>query len=501
MREKVTEGHYSHVLKYAGLFGGVQGLNILIGLVRNKLVVLLLGTNGMGLVSLLTTAVNFMSQSTNLGLSASAVKNLSEHYGSGDQVAMRNYIGVVRSWSILTALLGMVVCVLAGPLMSQSTFSWGNHTMHFVLLAPAVALMALSGGETAILKATRQLRSLAVIQIYNVLAALLISVPLYYFFGQSAIVPVIVLTALAAMLLTVFFTWRLYPPRFSAGWLNSLREGRSMVRLGLAFVGTGVMGSGAEMVIRTYLNVNANLDAVGLYNAGYMVVLTFSAFVFSSMEADYFPRLSAQSSSAEQLNHTVNRQIEVLVLLAVPLLVTLIVFVPVMLPLLYSRDFTPVTSMAQLASLTLFLKALSLPMAYIPLAKGDSWGYLVVEGLFDVALVALVIIGYRCWGLPGTGLALTVAHLFDLAIVYLYVRIRYGYQLTVRVLSYTMMHLPVCLAAIALSRYFHAGDFLYWLLGVVSVLISFALSVKVLRSKTSLWSRLKEKFIAKFHHA
>ena len=43
---KAIEEHdesYSHVLKYAGIFGGVQGLNILLGLVRNKIVALLLG--------------------------------------------------------------------------------------------------------------------------------------------------------------------------------------------------------------------------------------------------------------------------------------------------------------------------------------------------------------------------------------------------------------------------------------------------------------------------
>ena len=43
---------YSHILKYTSLFGGVQMLNILIGLVRNKLVAVLLGPAGMGLVAL-----------------------------------------------------------------------------------------------------------------------------------------------------------------------------------------------------------------------------------------------------------------------------------------------------------------------------------------------------------------------------------------------------------------------------------------------------------------
>ena len=50
MKKESTDS-YSHVLKYTGVFGGVQGLNIVVSLVRNKLIALLLGPNGMGLAS------------------------------------------------------------------------------------------------------------------------------------------------------------------------------------------------------------------------------------------------------------------------------------------------------------------------------------------------------------------------------------------------------------------------------------------------------------------
>ena len=58
--KKERDENYSHVLKYTGIFGGVQGLNILISLVRNKLIALLLGPQGMGLASLFNTTTNFI---------------------------------------------------------------------------------------------------------------------------------------------------------------------------------------------------------------------------------------------------------------------------------------------------------------------------------------------------------------------------------------------------------------------------------------------------------
>ena len=115
---------YSHVLKFTGLFGGVQGLNVLIGLVRNKFVALLLGPGGMGLVSLFNTTVQLISQATHLGISFSAVRHISEYYDAGDMEKAAHYVKVVRGWCLLTALLGMLLCVVLGPFLSNTTFGY-----------------------------------------------------------------------------------------------------------------------------------------------------------------------------------------------------------------------------------------------------------------------------------------------------------------------------------------------------------------------------------------
>ena len=62
MMEK--QNSYSHILKYTGLFGGVQVLGILVGLVRNKLVALILGPMGMGLLALFSSTIKLVGDST-----------------------------------------------------------------------------------------------------------------------------------------------------------------------------------------------------------------------------------------------------------------------------------------------------------------------------------------------------------------------------------------------------------------------------------------------------
>jgi len=494
MKEEATDS-YGHVLKYTGIFGGVQGLNILVSLVRNKLIALILGPGGMGLASLFNTTVNFISQATNFGISFSAVKHVSELFDSGDEVAISHFVKVVRAWSLLTALLGMLVCIVTGPLLSNFTFSWGDHSLHFILLAPAVGLLAITGGETAILKGARRLRSLAVIQIYSVLAALFISIPVYYFFNQSGIVPVIVLMALTSMLLTIRHSYRLYPLRLR-GTGGLLGEGMGMVKLGLAFVVAGVMGSGAEMLIRSFLNKSSDLDVVGLYNAGFMLTVTYAGMVFSAMETDYFPRLSSVNSDVAATNLTVNRQIEVSLLIVAPMLAVLIVTLPVLIPLLFSSQFLPVVGMAQVAVFSMYIKAVSLPVSYVTLAKGDSVGYMLLEAVYDVVLVVLIVFGYRFWGLFGTGLALSLSYLFDLLLVGTYACVRYHYRVSSSVVRYSAVQLGLGLAVYVVTLM--AGTVAYWILGSLLCVASLTVSVHILHQKTSLWASLTRKFRNKF---
>ncbi len=490
MENLEKDASYSHILKYTSLFGGVQGLGILVGIVRNKLAALILGPDGMGLVSLFNSTIKLVSDSTNFGLSLSAVKNLSEAYDAGDEVQVRHVVRLVRSWSLFTALLGMFVCMALSPLLNKWTFTWGDHTLHFILLSPVVGLMAITGGETAILKAVRQLRCLAIITLCCVFLALLCSVPIYYAWGQSGIVPSLVLFAIAQCLSTIAFSFRLYVPSFSLS-RKLMDEGGGMVRLGIAFVLAGILGSSAEFVVRSYLNTSGQLVAVGLYNAGYVMTMTYAGMVFSAMETDYFPRLSGIPTLGARLNQVVNHQMEVSLLLVAPLLVLFVVFLPVLLPLLYSGRFLPILGMMKVAVMAMYLRALTLPVEYIALSRSDSHAYLLLEAIYDVLFTVLVIAGYHYLSLWGTGVGLLAASLVNFVVVMSYARWRYHFVASREVKIYALIQIPLGVLAYVETCFFEG--WIYWAVGLLLAVLSLSISVCVFHSKSNLWYSLKER--------
>ena len=482
MNNTDSKGGYAHVLKYTGIFGGVQLLSILVGIVRNKVAALLIGPTGMGLVALFSAVQAFVVQATGLGVSFSAIRHLSELYDAGDEEGFLHHVRVVRGWGVVTALLALLVCMGVAPLMSGFAFDGGNHTLHFLTLAPACSLTILASCEAAILKAAHKLRALALAQVWTVVAALLVSAPAYYLFGVAAIVPVLVLTALASLVLTVAWSYRLYPLKLR-GLLSLLGEGTAMVRLGVAFTLAGIVGSGCEMLVRALLNVSADLDTVGLYNAGYVLTVTYSSMVFSAMETDYFPRLSAVNHDAQAVRQAANRQAEVSLLIIAPMIAAMVVALPLIVPLLYSGKFAPVTPMAQVAVLAMYFKGMTLPVAYITLAKGDSGAFLALESAYYVVFVLLIVFGFSHWGLLGTGYALLAANMFDLVMIFLYAHLRYGYSPSWRLVRFASVHIPLGAAAYAAT--FIDGAAARIIIGVAVAVAAGAASLFLLRRATS----------------
>ena len=178
-------------------------------------------------------------------------------------------------------------------------------------------------------------------------------------------------------------------------------------------------------------------------------------------------------------------------LLVTPVLVGYMVSLPILLPLLSTGKFLPALSMMQAMVVALLFRAICLPIAYLSLARGDSWSYLLLEGATDVVMVVFVILGYRHWGLTGTGMALTLAYVMELILLVSYMRWRFKYKVSKQVVSYFFMMLPLVLLAYATT--YVRNPWIYWPAGIVIFIACTILSVNILQKKTGVWDKLKAK--------
>lgn len=431
---------YRQIFKSTGLLGSVQLLYVAISVVRNKVAALLIGAAGMGLADLYARAVELVGNATNFGLSLSAVKQLAPILSQVDEkasscsnvrVEAEAQVAVVRTWVMLTALLGVAACAAFSPLLSIFLTDSPSHTVAFAMLAPAVGFATLMGGEIAVLKAARCLTALARATGIGAFFTLVYCSSLYYFFGTDGIIPMIVLSGATAFFLNLRESHRVFRYRLSAFNEKMRATAKPLLRLGMAYILAGLFASGAEMAIRAFfMHTNGGLVAVGLYSAGFTLTVSYTRLVFVAVDADFFPRLTAALGDRREMCVTIDRQINTLIVLMAPFLIVFALALPLIVRLLYTQEFLSVIPMVLAAAPGMYVKAVYTPIAYLPLAKGDSLLYMFMELGYNVVFCLLVIGGWHWAGLVGAGIGLTAANLCDYTTVSAIYSRRYGYRMS-----------------------------------------------------------------------
>lgn len=485
-----SDATYDHVIKYTGLFGGVQGIMMLVSVARNKIVSELLGPSGLAMIKLFDNAIKLINQSTDFGISFSAVKHVAELFDQRTEEEVRNFVRTVRTFCLMTGLLGMLVCLALCQQISYWTFDSYDYTWHFAVLSLVVCMLTVQGGEMAILKGLKKLKKVAVIAVFGAIATLVICAPIYYFWRIDGIVFSLLLSGMAVLAIHLYYSTKVIPWRVSIFSKKEYSKGIPMVKLGIGYIIAGIFGQGAEYIIRTLILRYGELADVGLYTSGYTLAVSYANLVFVAFEADYFPRLSASHHDPKRMNQTVNQQIEVGTLLMAPLLTFFVLAMPILVPLLFSSKFVDAVPMAICASFYIFFKALTLPTAYLALAKGDSRMYMMTELVYDIFIAVAIPFAFKWWGLEGAGWALSVAGFLDMVLIHTLYSINYGYRMDMRKLKLYVAQF-ICFAVAVVSA-LHENPWMK-LITAMMLVASTWISFAVLKKETNILPKLKKR--------
>jgi antigen flippase len=405
---------YGQILKSSSIIGGGEMLTQVIGLIRTKVVAILLGPSGMGLVGLYVSVSGFMGTIALLGINQSGVRAVAEAVAESDIQKVSQVAKTLRRACWITGLLGwLLTAVMAYPL-SIWTFESPTHTAVIALLGCTVMFTALAGGETALINGVRRVGDLAQIQVFSSVFTTIVAVSVYALFKERGIVPVIILTGAIQVGVSWFFARKISLVSVDQTWAETAGNLRSLVSLGIAFMYTGLLVSAVGLATRMLVVREEGLEANGFYQAAWMISGMLATFVLAAMGRDFYPRLTSVHADAEKVDRLVNEQIEVGILLGMPGLVATVAFAPLLIEILYSSKFLPSAELLPYFALGIFVRLISWPLGFILLAKNDSFKYALVATIFQSSQLALTFVLLKSYGLTGAAIAFVVSELIQL---------------------------------------------------------------------------------------
>lgn len=456
-QENNETSSYRSIFKATSLFGGVQLWKILITIVQTKFVALILGPGGMGIKGLYTSATSLIQSITAMGLSNSAVRDVSEANGTGDIKRVSYVVAVLRKLVWITGLLGMITVIVLSPILSKTTFEDYSYTIPFIILSVTLLLSQLTAGQNVILQGTRRLKYLAKAGIIGSIVSLVITVPFYYLWGVKGIVPTMVLESLSLFVLARHFSKKVKTEQVKVPIKEALKEGREMMSLGLVMTYNSMLVLGCSYVVRIFISRTGGVADVGLSNAGFAVVNTYVGLIFSAMTTDYYPRLAAVSRDNEKCSQVVNQQTEVALLIIGPMLLFFLLIAPWAVIALYSQKFLPIVGYMKWAALGVVFKTISWAISYQFIAKGDKKTFAINETAINIISLVVKIGFYYLWGITGLGISFLVIFFIYTLMVYRVAHKKYGYNMSHEVRLILLIQL-ICLIPVFLMQYlWHSG--------------------------------------------
>lgn len=428
--QKQTGTSYGSIFKTTFLFGFVQVFKAVIGIVKNKLVAIFIGPEGMGLLGIFSSTIQMVQTGAGLGINQSAVRDVAEAKGSGNHKRVSKIIKVTNRVVIFTGLLGCLVTLLLSHYLSIWTLGDSTYTISYCFLALVVALNIVNEGKQALLKGIRHLRALAYASMIGSVAGLLIAVPLYYFFGKEGIVPELLIASILALLVSQYYVNRISVEKVTLSIKDTANGAKPMVKMGVALMFVTLLGTITSFAINAFIRSRGGLSDVGFFSAGSYILNGYFGVIITALMTDYYPRIAAVNQDNEKLQDELNKQTMVSMVLCCPLIVLFIALMPLFVKILYTNDFLPTLDYLRFGIFWTIISICSNQVDMILIAKANTRVFMTISVIVRVIQLLLCIILYNYMGLLGLGLSYALLGVLHMTIMVTVVNKLYGIHFT-----------------------------------------------------------------------
>jgi PST family polysaccharide transporter len=445
---------------------------------------ILLGPAGFGLFGLYNSVANITQALAGMGVNSSGVRQIADAASSGDEDRVARTTVVLRLVSLFLGGLGAAFLVLFSGQVSAVTFGSRQNASEISLLSIVVFLMLVSVGQGALIQGTRRIADLAKMNTFGAISATLSSIPLVYLFRDKGVVPALIAVAAMTLLTSWWYSRKISIKALHVNIPDMWRETSVLLKLGFAFMSSGLMTVGVAYVVRLTVLRKVGFEATGLYQSAWTLGGLYVGFILQAMGADFYPRLTAAANDNNECNRLVNEQTEIGILLAGPGVLATLTFAPLVLGIFYSAKFVQAVPILRWLSLGTVLQVITWPIGFIVIAKAKQKLFFLCETAWAGISLILAWACVSTYGLTGAGIAFFGSYVFHGVMMYIVVHRLTGFEWSSENRRILLLYLPV------MGFVFFC---FYWMpfipalcIGTTAVILSSIHSIRTLMSLVSL---------------
>ena len=415
----------------------------LLTLVRTKIVAIELGPEGVGALTLVLSLLALVTMLAQAGLQGAGIREIGAARLDGRAVGEIRW-GLRVGLSMLAVVSGAAVA-LSAEFAAEELLGDGDLEGPLRVGALSTAVTVAGAAIFADLYGLRRSRLLAAVQITGALMGTVVVASVAVLDGP--LLEAVVVGPPCAVGLALVMANRRLPAVARIPLRRWLPRFRATATLGVVFMINGVVAALGGLVLRLLVDADLGAGATGEFQAAFIIATTLTGFFLVGLDADYMPRLAAVADRLEDVRSAVDRQLTVTALLALPAVTVVAAGAEVLVPILYSGEFSEASDLLRLMLVGDIARVLAWTIGYVLVARRARLAYLATELLFNAALIGAAALLLAPLGITGAAVAYLIAQALNLAWTMWFVRRSTGYgpdrQATLVILA--------CIATVAMQ--------------------------------------------------
>ena len=481
---------HRQIFRSSAIIGGASVIKMIIGIVKVKVVALLLGPAGIGLMGLYENIMSMAAMLSGCGMASSGVRQVTASADDAETLA------IVRRalWlgSLMLGSAGMAILWLLSEPVARLVFGDSIHASEVAWLGFGLLLTVISGSQTALLQGLRRINDLARVSIFTGLAAAPIGILVLYLLGNDGVLW-FVLTAPAVN----FFVVRHYAgrlPQSDVSYdLKAIQlQWLAMLKLGIPLMSAGLFMLATQLAVRSILFQKLGLEASGFFQAVWVISVTYVGFALNALAMDFYPRLTKAIADHGRAGKLVNEQAEMALLFIGPALIAIITLAPLVIQLLYSHSFSPAAEILRWQALGDIFKVASVPMVFIFLAKGHGGVAVGFQLLWSAIYLGVLLLGITRFGLVIAGVSFGAAYVIYYIAVVIVANRLIGFKQTMRNWLFSLLLSISAITVIFLSAQSVVAGYV---IGLLATFLVSAYSLHRLDQLINLTGWLRHRFL------
>ena len=456
---------YREIFRSSAIIGSASIANILIGIVRMKVLAVLLGPAGVGIMGLYQSIMNAASTFAGCGMETSGVRQVAS--SKADETTLSLIRRTLLWGNLWLGGVGMGLLWLAREPVSVLILGDPTYANQVGWLGVGVLLTLMAASRMAILQGLRRIGDVARVQVFGALTGSLVGVASIWWLGQSGLHFFVISAPAGSFVFSYLYARRIPRIESDQSIADLFKQWRAMLTLGIPIMAAALLTLVTQLIVRSIVIKKLGVDASGYFQAAWLISMTYIGFVLGAMAADYLPRLTETINDHERTRILVNEQTEMALLMAAPALLAMMITAPLIIEVLYSKSFTPAVEVLRWQVIGDAFKIIGWPMGFIVLAMGRGDIFIATQLNWNALFLVSVWLGIEDFGLVILGIGFLFAYVIQVIVV----RMVAGKIIRFRSEARNLVHFFLLVASICsiLVISYQDSRFIY-LVGIVMVL-------------------------------